>query len=243
MRVAQRMSVIGTETRVRGGGPRPRARGRQAATSSTSRSASPTSTRRRTSATPRSEPSTTAATHYAPYPGIPAAARGDRRRRTGAQGVRRSTPASVVVTPGAKPVMCSSRSWPRRTRATRSSARIPGFPIYESMTRFVGATPVPDPDPRGERLPARPGRARVAGHAADRMLIINSPANPTGGVLTRSDLEAIAEIAHPSTTSSCSPTRSTAGSCTTARAPLDRRAARAWPSGRSCSTASPRRSR
>ena len=43
----------------------------------------------------------------------------------------------------------------------------PGYPIYESLTRFVGATPVPDPDPDGERLPARRRRAGRADHAAD----------------------------------------------------------------------------
>ena len=47
------------------------------------------------------------------------------------------------------------------------------------------------------------------------MIVINSPANPTGGVLTREDLERIAELAL-GTTSSSWPTRSTGGSCTTA---------------------------
>ena len=47
-----------------------------------------------------------------------------------------------------------------------------------------------------------------------RVLIINSPANPTGGVLTRSDLTRIAELAEEHDLWVC-PTRSTAGSCTT----------------------------
>ena len=71
----------------------------------------------------------------------------------------------------------------------------PGFPIYESMTRFVGATPVP----------CRSGWRTTSGWTSTsssglvtprtRLLIINSPANPTGGVFTRADIERIAEIA------------------------------------------------
>ena len=68
------------------------------------------------------------------------------------------------------------------------------------------------------------------------------PANPTGGVLTRADLEAIAELAIEHDLW-CSPTRSTAGSCTTARSTSRSRRCRAWRSGRSSSTGSPRPSR
>ena len=76
-----------------------------------------------------------------------------------------------------------------------------------------------------------------------RLLVINSPANPTGGVLTRGDLERIAELAIAARPVRSSPTRSTAGSCTTAPSTSRSRRCPGWPSGRSCSTASPRRTR
>jgi aspartate/methionine/tyrosine aminotransferase len=71
----------------------------------------------------------------------------------------------------------------------------PGFPIYESMTRYCGGTPV--------RLPIRQANDfridldELAGliTARTKLLVINSPANPTGGVFTRADIERIAELA------------------------------------------------
>ncbi len=71
----------------------------------------------------------------------------------------------------------------------------PGYPIYESLTRFVGATPVPVPIRMAAdfRLDVEELATRVTPRT--RLLILNSPANPTGGVLTREDLQGIAEIA------------------------------------------------
>ncbi len=65
----------------------------------------------------------------------------------------------------------------------------PGFPIYESVIRFSGATPVPVP------LYERAGFSFSAEEVLDkitprtRLLIINSPANPTGGVVPRSEFD------------------------------------------------------
>jgi aspartate aminotransferase len=71
----------------------------------------------------------------------------------------------------------------------------PGYPIYESLARFVGGTPVPIPIRMEHEF--RLDVDELAGLITPRtrMLVINSPANPTGGVLTRGDLEAIAELA------------------------------------------------
>ena len=67
----------------------------------------------------------------------------------------------------------------------------PGYPIYESLTRFVGRDAGADPHPDGERLPARCRRAGGADHAADPGARSSTrPANPTGGVLNRDDLDA-----------------------------------------------------
>ncbi|MEE9275392.1 MAG: pyridoxal phosphate-dependent aminotransferase [bacterium] len=71
----------------------------------------------------------------------------------------------------------------------------PGFPVYESVALYAGATPVPLPilEENDFRFTAEDLRSRVTERT--RLLVLNYPHNPTGGVLTRADLEAIAEIA------------------------------------------------
>src|ERR1700751_3056660 len=64
----------------------------------------------------------------------------------------------------------------------------PGFPIYESVIRFSGATPVPMPvsEAKGCSFSAKEVLARITPRT--RLMIINSPANPTGGVVPRAEL-------------------------------------------------------
>src|SRR3712207_8080812 len=71
----------------------------------------------------------------------------------------------------------------------------PGFPIYRSMIDFVGARAVPLPirEEHDFRLDVDELASLITPQT--RFLIINSPANPTGGVLTYEDLEAIAGLA------------------------------------------------
>jgi aspartate/methionine/tyrosine aminotransferase len=71
----------------------------------------------------------------------------------------------------------------------------PGFPIYESMTRFTGGTPVPYAlkEENDFRFDVDELRALVT--PKTKLIIFNSPHNPTGGVLTREDITAIADIA------------------------------------------------
>jgi aspartate/methionine/tyrosine aminotransferase len=71
----------------------------------------------------------------------------------------------------------------------------PGYPIYESLTRFVGGTPVPVPIRMEHDFRIDLDELASLVTPRTRLLVINSPANPTGGVLTRADLEAIAELA------------------------------------------------
>ena len=181
-------------------------------------------------------------THYAPFAGIPALREAIAADVDGPQGLRRR-PVARSSSPSAARASCSTRSSALVDPGDEVIVPDPGYPIYESLARFVGATPGP--------VPIRDG-ATTSGSTSTscaslvtprtRLLVINSPANPTGGVLTRGDLERIAELAirHDLW---CWPTRSTAGSCTTARSTSRSRRCRAWPSGRSSSTASPRRSR
>jgi aspartate/methionine/tyrosine aminotransferase len=132
-------------------------------------------------------------THYGPALGLPAlreAIAADLNARRGLA----VDPANVVVTPGAKPIM----HYAITALAGPGDEVIypdPGFPIYESMASFVGARPVPIAlsEAHGFRLDVDELRSLVTDRT--RLIIFNSPANPTGGVLSRGDLEAIAEIA------------------------------------------------
>ena len=133
------------------------------------------------------------ATNYAPYPGIPQLREAIAEDATARKGFD-VTPDRVFVTVGGKGVMLYAILG-LIDPGDEVLVPDPGYPIYESLTRFVGATPVPVPI-RME-LDFRIDLDELASLVTPktRMLVINSPANPTGGVLTRTDLEAIAELA------------------------------------------------
>ena len=104
-----------------------------------------------------------------------------------------ASPDEVVVTPGAKPIIFFSL----QALVGPGDEVIypnPGFPIYESVIRFVGAKPVPVA--LKEELDFRMDIANLIGAISPRtrMIILNSPNNPTGSVLTKEDLETLAEI-------------------------------------------------
>ena len=69
----------------------------------------------------------------------------------------------------------------------------PGFPIYRSMIEFTGATPVPVPirEENGFALSAQETLSLITGRT--RLLIVNSPANPTGGVTPKAEVDALVE--------------------------------------------------
>ena len=132
-------------------------------------------------------------THYGPSAGLP------ELREAIAQDIAQSrnipvSPEQVVVTPGAKPIMF----YVVLALAQEGDEVIypnPGFPIYESVIRFVGARPVPIPlrEERAFSLDVDELRDLVTDRT--RLIIINSPQNPTGGILPPEDLEAIAQVA------------------------------------------------
>jgi aspartate aminotransferase len=132
-------------------------------------------------------------THYVPAPGIPALREAVAAflERTGRM---RTTPDRVVVTPGAKPIMFFT-ILALANEGDEVLYPDPGFPMYESITSFAGAVPVPVP--LRERNGFRIDTDELARLVTDRskLLIINSPHNPCGSALTREDCEAIAEIA------------------------------------------------
>lgn len=104
-------------------------------------------------------------------------------------------PDEIVVTPGAKPVIFFTLL----ALVDPGDEVIypnPGFPVYESVINFVGATPVPLPLREEVNFRFRIDDLINAISDRTRLLILNSPQNPTGGLLKPEDLEAIADLAH-----------------------------------------------
>jgi aspartate/methionine/tyrosine aminotransferase len=130
-------------------------------------------------------------THYGPSAGLPDL------RQTIAEEISRSrgVPCSsdeVVVVPGGKPIIFFSIL----SLVDDGDEVIypnPGFPIYESMINYIGgkAVPIRLREERDFRLDVN----ELASLITDRtkLIIINSPQNPTGGVLSRRDIHDIAE--------------------------------------------------
>ena len=122
-------------------------------------------------------------THYCPAPGLPVL------RETCAEHLSRHRglaiePGRVLVAPGAKPFLFFG------VLATCDPGDEviypnPGFPIYESVIRWAGATPVPLPltEERGFAFSADDLAERLT--TRTKLVILNSPANPTGGIVER----------------------------------------------------------
>lgn len=132
-------------------------------------------------------------THYNPSAGLPD------MRETIAQYISKTrnikvNPAQVVVTPGAKPIMFFS-ILALVNEGDEVIYPNPGFPIYESVIEFVGAKAVPIQlrEENDFRLDTDELKKLVT--QKTKLIVINSPQNPTGGILTVDDLKAIADIA------------------------------------------------
>ena len=132
-------------------------------------------------------------THYGPSAGLPelrVAIAADAGRRRGLE----FTPDMVVVTPGAKPIMF----FVILALADEGDEVIypnPGFPIYESVINFVGAKPVPIPLREEKKFSFDLDEFLSLITPKTKLIILNSPQNPTGGVLTKRDLEVVAKVA------------------------------------------------
>ncbi len=131
-------------------------------------------------------------THYGPSAGLP------ELKETIAHYISDTrhthvSPDEVVVVPGGKPIIF----FVILALAEQGDEVIypnPGFPIYESMINYVGAKPVPIQ--LREEMDFRLDVNELAGLINDRtkLIIINSPQNPTGGILEKSDIEEIARV-------------------------------------------------
>ena len=133
------------------------------------------------------------ATHYGPAAGLPEL-REAIAKDIGATRNIPVTPEEIVITPGAKPIMYFVI-----TALVNPGDEViypnPGFPIYESVINFVGGVPVPIPLREESDFGFDMAAFEKAASKKTRLIIINSPQNPTGGVLGLDQLGRIAEIA------------------------------------------------
>ncbi|MGA9920825.1 MAG: pyridoxal phosphate-dependent aminotransferase [Candidatus Dormiibacterota bacterium] len=133
------------------------------------------------------------ATHYTPAAGLPQvreAIAAEMKRRSGVE----VNSAQVVVVPGSKNILYFAL-----LALIESGDEVilpdPGYPVYRSLTDFVGAIakPVAIREENDFRMDVDEVARTIS--PKTRMIIINSPQNPTGGVLTESDLDRLAELA------------------------------------------------
>ena len=131
-------------------------------------------------------------THYGPALGLPQLrdAVAEYISRTRGIDVSRDR---VCISPGGKPIM----SWTIEGLCQEGDEVImpnPSYPIYESMANFVGATVVPLPilEERGFKFDPEDLRQRLS--PKTKLVVLNSPANPTGGFFGKEDIERIADI-------------------------------------------------
>jgi aspartate/methionine/tyrosine aminotransferase len=129
-------------------------------------------------------------THYGPSAGLPELREAIAADVSSSRGIKVSAD-EVVVVPGGKPIIFFTI-----LALVEEGDEViypnPGFPIYESMINFLGAKAVPIllREERDFRLDVN----ELAGLITDRtkLIILNSPQNPTGGIITKKDVEDIA---------------------------------------------------
>ena len=129
-------------------------------------------------------------THYGPAAGLPELREAIAAEVSSSRGIKVS-PDEVVIVPGGKPIIFFTM-----LALVEEGDEViypnPGFPIYESMINFLGAKAVPIP--LREELDFRLDVNELASLISDRtrLIILNSPENPTGGIIPKSDVEDIA---------------------------------------------------
>ena len=132
-------------------------------------------------------------THYGPTPGLPELREAIARHVSETRGIP-VQPDQVVVTPGAKPIMFFT-ILALVSPGDEVLLPDPGFPIYASVVRFAGGVPVPIPLLEQADFGFDMDELERRAGARTKLLILNSPENPTCGVLSPADLARIAEVA------------------------------------------------
>ncbi len=131
-------------------------------------------------------------THYGPTPGDPELRAALAAHVASTRGIEVNAD-NVCVVPGGKPIIF----FPILAFVEPGDEVLypnPGFPIYESMIKFAGGTPVPVPLVEERSFSFDLNVLKDCIGAKTKMLILNSPQNPTGGVIPAEDIRAIAEL-------------------------------------------------
>jgi len=130
-------------------------------------------------------------THYGPSAGLPELRIAIAEHVSRSRGVEVS-PDEVVVVPGGKPILFFAML-ALIDKGDEVIYPDPGFPIYESMVNYVGGTAVPIAlrEERGFAMDVDELAALITDRT--RVIILNSPQNPTGGILPRADIERTAQ--------------------------------------------------
>jgi aspartate/methionine/tyrosine aminotransferase len=130
-------------------------------------------------------------THYGPSAGLPELRETIAQYVSKTRGIRAEAD-EVVVTPGAKPIMFYSI-----LALVNPGDEVlypnPGFPIYESLINFINAKPVPIPLPEENDFQLDPEYVKKKITKKTKLIILNYPENPTGGIVTKEDLKVIAD--------------------------------------------------
>ncbi len=136
-------------------------------------------------------------THYSPVPGIPELRAAVARKLKAENGLAYA-PAGIVITNGAKQAIANA-VLSLIEPGDEVIMLAPFWVSYEITVRFAGGTPVVLQASVDENYKVPAARIAVAVTPQTKLLILNSPCNPTGAVWTRAELEAIAQIvrAHP----------------------------------------------
>jgi aspartate aminotransferase len=129
-------------------------------------------------------------THYGPSAGLTELREAIARDVSLSRGVE-VTPDEVVVVPGGKPIIFFTML-ALIDEGDEVIYPNPGFPIYESMIKYAGgkAVPIPLREEREFALDVQELAALITDRT--KLIILNSPQNPTGGVLSREDIEQVA---------------------------------------------------
>jgi len=131
-------------------------------------------------------------THYTASAGIPEVRNSISKYISRTRGIN-VHPDEVVMTPGAKPIMFFA-ILALVNEGDEVIFPNPGFPIYESMIKFVGGVPVPVKLEETRNFAFNIEDFKKLLTPKTKMVIINTPQNPTGGILTESEIRQIADI-------------------------------------------------
>jgi len=133
-------------------------------------------------------------THYTPAPGILELRQAISEKVSIERGIDVDPNREVIVMPGAKPGLFTGI-----LSVVNPGEEVlvpdPAFPIYRSVVEFIGAVAVSIPLKEEKNFRMDPEDVRRKVTAKTKMLILNSPHNPCGSALLKSDIEALAEIA------------------------------------------------